>query len=335
MAPKKTARLNAVPALRSGARSLRTKQRIVIGLLGVMALCGPAALVITVTRDTETAPVTLPSWTRVSPAFESFATQAAQDFLAGKGTTLPVADTLDDGLGAAGAAGAMPYDELLLRSVGVSDYTNRRGDTLPEYRFSFAFRSTVSLLEQTDEGTTISDRDMRTDAYVISVTLRLERLDNGSFAPVIAALPTITPDLLAYGGQPDKVEPVLVPPGVAVSLTGDITAAVGNWAQAYVTGDAIRLKELVNVRGDANNRFEGLGGFAIPADRSVSIPYIVQRADGLLVAQVNIPLQRTGTSFVAQATYDVLIEPGSPAIVRAWGVAGSGADLEPFGNSLS
>lgn len=332
-------RLTAVPALRSNAKKLKLVQRLVFA--GVLAgfLCGPVALIIAVRSNKPVPVVQIPERALVQLEHETFAQQVAEDYLSGNGTKLPFAYGVDPTFETKNGNGSLEHSPLHLRKVELGSYKKGK-QTFQEYTFSFAFRS---VRPAQDTARTTTPRDAQIDAYILNVVVRLAPVgQTGAVVPMIGAIPTLRPDItgdvagqIGEASKPSAVIPSEELPGNVQPKAGTaIQNAVTAWAQAYATDDRARLKELVNPgSNDDGNEYRGLGGFTV--DGSVAILYLAKREEeNLWVAQVKIPLLRSGTSFRSATVMDVLVLDADPSQVFSWGAPGSGPSLKKYGTSL-
>jgi hypothetical protein len=110
-----------------------------------------------------------------------------------------------------------------------------------------------------------------------------------------------------------------------------VVRRVQQWAQAFVTGDAVALAE---VTGDTLGRqFQAMGGFQ---NGGVEVVTAVAKPSGEeLVVRARVRLVRAN-QFNTSAEYDLLVTgytTSDPKVV-AWGPAGSGPVLAPYQNTV-
>lgn len=340
-------RFTAVPALRSSAKKLKIVQRTIIAATIGGFLCGPLALLLSLRSNAPLpAPVVLPAWVQIPPRYEAFATQVAEDYLGGFGTKLGVVGGLDATLGRSNSPEALKHDALVLRDVAQTTYNDKK-DAHPygQYSFSFAFRTPV-LGQQNG----IGGEGQQWDRLIIDVVVR----ESPTTAAVLAATPTLRADPWSDVTPDDRLPLVLagteVPSGVNQQPLID---AISRWGKAYVSNDTTELTQLVNVEGTPGFTYRGLGGFSIADGQQVAVLAMslapaaanpaacpantTKLANGkpLYLARVSIPIVRTGSGYRTSTSFDVLVEGGGVAGVRAWGKAGSGNGLCAYGNALN
>ena len=306
-------KLTAVPALRSQKRTLRAKQNIVFGLLGALCFTGPLALVI-VARQPDPYVPAAPIGLAAAPTYViAFAHQAAEDYLSGAGTLLPVGgkDVIDKDFNGveSGMSGPLARSAMQLSEVKRSTYATSNGDA-PSWEVAFSFR-----LKKPDGSNSA--------AMLLIVHVRL---DTYKF-PILAAVPSLVTDVIQVRAVEGGAGVVGLS-GAEISPPAAAQAAVNAWASLYVSDERAGLKAHVNTgSGKDNYEYQGLsGGFTLRGQPTIIVAG--DRGDGHIVARVRLDLENG--SYRISTEMDVLIINQNPAFVQAWGAVGSGDYLQPW-----
>lgn len=301
---------SAKPAVRSSASVLNRRAKIILIALVAAAIAGPVALVLALGASGSKGPV---APTGPNLTYQAAAQSVAVDFLAGRATTLPVAEGVDanfgrgqDGptLAAAGASDPQP--------AGYRDYSSGNQSWT-----NFTFR------------TVISGR-----GYLVAVPV-LKTAEG----PVLGATPALFPAAPAKGRYP-AIETAGADRADASSAT---KAQVEKWAQAYATGNGT---ELALIAGDnnPNSRYEGLGEFTavkVTIEETFTTDEILANygANDPVLVRVKVLLQSTrAQGYSTSSEFDLLVfgnTTRTPPNVVAWGSPGSGPMLTPGINDLS
>ena len=311
-------KLTAVPALRSQKRTLRAKQNIVFGLLGALCFTGPLALVI-VARQPDPYVPEAPSGLAAAPTqVIAFAHQAAEDYLSGAGTLLPVGgdDVIDKDFNNLESAVSAPLARTAtqLWSLEQSSYPVRTADgkeaALPSWKATFSFR-----LKKPDGS--------NSESMLLIVHARLDK--NG--IPVLAAVPSLLTNVVP-GRAVGSTVGLIGLSGTETSLPAAAQQAVSTWARLYVSDERVGLKAHVNSGSNQEQyEYQGLGGgFTLRGEPAVVVAS--DKGDGRLVARVRLDLENG--AYRVSTEMDVLILNQNPAFVQAWGAVGSGNSLEPW-----
>lgn len=304
----------AIPAARSSARSLRIKQWLIIGAWIVLASLGPLSFVMTVRHGGAAAPVAVPA--QIPTADVAFAQVVAEDFLAGRGTVMPVTEDLDASLGfGSGAATAFPYRNLVFNSFYEGTVPHERG----------LQRITIVTFR-------VQHRDGA--LYDLSVTLAKD----GRGRPVLSALPYLRRSVLAATDSLPAVN--YASAAGSITASNQIRTAIEQWARAYVADDREQLKVLINgaTGGDAPaGDYIGLGSYTLAATPEVlSVVPHTTLADHAY-ARIRFVFSGGADGFTATNELDVLVSrfaSNDPRVV-AWGAPGTGPVLQPFLNNTA
>ncbi len=317
------ARLSAVPALRSNAAKLKLKQRSAMFVGITLMLLGPLSMLINVTSNDVAVPYQLPPWLAERGDIVAFAHAAAEDYLSGKGTKLPVAKDVptDLGSGSTGTVG-MPHEPLSVSEVkwntGYSTMDGQRSGV----RVRFLLRSNGVM-------------------YNLDVQVFFD-YDARGVPPVLAGVPTLTPlvNPARIGQVPGIDTPGVDSEGPSGSDASTIDEAIKRWAVAYAGGDSVALKNEVNVgSNNPENEYQPLLGVQLNGDPD-RLGAKLRPQDGdpetpdeaFYIVRVRLPLIQNG--FEVASEYDLLVRRGSPANVVAWSVPGYGDQLSPQANAL-
>lgn len=306
-------KLTAVPALRSQKRTLRAKQNIVFGLLGALCFTGPLALVI-VARQPDPYVPAAPTGIAAAPTYViAFAHQAAEDYLSGAGTLLPVGgkDVIDKDFNGVESAmsGPLSRSAMQLSEVKRSTYETGEGPA-SSYEAIFSFR-----LKKPDGSNSA--------AMLLVVHVRLDRYN----FPILAAVPSLITDVIQVRAVEGGAGVVGLS-GAEISPPAAAQDAVNAWASLYVSDERAGLKAHVNTgSGKDNYEYLGLsGGFTMRGQPAIVVA--VDKGDGHIVARVRLDLENG--SYRISTELDVLIINQNPAFVQAWGPVGSGDSLAPW-----
>jgi len=306
-------KLTAVPALRSQKRTLRAKQNIVFGLLGALCFTGPLALVI-VARQPDPYVPAAPTGLAAAPTYViAFAHQAAEDYLSGAGTLLPVGgeDAIDKDFNGveSGMSSPLARSAMQLSEVKRSTYATGEGPA-SSWEVTFSFR-----LKKPDGSNSA--------AMLLVVHVRLDKYN----FPILAAVPSLVTDVIQVRAVEGGAGVVGLS-GAEISPPAAAQAAVNAWASLYVSDERAGLKAHVNTgSGKDNYEYQGLsGGFTMRGQPTIIVA--LDKGDGHIVARVRLDLENG--SYRISTEMDVLIINQNPAFVQAWGAVGSGDYLQPW-----
>lgn len=321
-------RRTAVPRQFSTHRKAKTRALAIIGVLGLLALLSPVAVLIarnaTVTADAALA------FTREDPqpAHRAFAEVAAARWAWGGSGSLATAGQAPT----ADLIGRPGLDErtmdLLLLDDDDVDAQNRVPLGISDIIWSDAYFVT------TEDGRIEHHRFLVvTEGGLLRLTIPVApvpRVDATDTA-VIAGRFSIAPWI-------DHPETATAPPprwadvGDAVEVGNNILSRINDWADAYAAADSTALLALT---GDPDNAtYPGIGGFQI---RNVEVlDAAFRNTDDLLIVAVRIDMI-ADTGVALDVAYDLLIEGHDrpfPNIV-AWHSQGLGPVIEPYSNAIA
>lgn len=233
----------------------------------------------------------------------AFAQIAAEDYLAGRATSLPYAEGLDPSLGRAGAATSGAEEPIAYRA----------------------------LAWQSATAGAMAGRRFEDDTFVVATPAGLWHLSvqtlDGAGGPVIGADPSLAPDPTAPGGQTAALSVAALDSGNQSSLGSGATQQVEAWARAYASGDSATLYRLT---GDTRPvAYPSLQGWVY--DR-VSVVGSATKGPNAL-AQVQLTMHEAGDpAQAATCGYDLLLGALSQSLpfIQAWGPAGSGPSLAAY-----
>jgi hypothetical protein len=285
-------------------------------------LLGPLSMFINFVSSDEDVPYQLPPWLSNRGDIVAFAHAAAEDYLSGHGTKLPVAKDVpsDLGSGSNGTTG-MPHEPLSVSEVkwtsGYSTVDGQRSGV----RVRFLLRSSGVM-------------------YNLDVQVFFD-YDSRGVPPVLAGVPTLTPlvNPARVGQVPGIDTPGIASDGPSGSDASTMDDAIKRWAVAFVGGDPAALKNEVNVGGAPENEYQPLIGVQLNGDPD-RLGAKLRPQDGdsetpdeaYYIVRVRLPLVQNG--FAVASEYDLLVKRGSPANVVAWSVPGYGDQLVPQANAL-
>lgn len=291
--------LTGVPRVTIPATQARRRARVV--LAGVFL--GPvlALVALAVAAGHRSAPAVGPV-----PAHDrAFARVAAEDFLAGRATSLPYAAGLDPSLGRSGDGASAPpiaYRSLAWQSAAEEELAGRRYED---------------------------------DTFLVATGAGLWHLSvqtvDSPGGPVIGADPSLAPAPMAPTDQAAAVS--------VSALAGDNQSELGDganrqiqaWAQAYANGDSATLYRLT---GDTRpETYASLQGWVFDRVSVTSSATSGNRA----LAQLQLTMHQVDQPASAMtSSYDVLLGDLNQSLpfVQAWGPPGSGPALVAYQNGL-
>jgi hypothetical protein len=131
-------------------------------------------------------------------------------------------------------------------------------------------------------------------------------------------------------------------PGTDVTPASDsVTRAVQAWAEAYTSGDPVRLATVV-ADPDTSHSYTPISGFTKVTATINSAAYHAHKKgsdpdESQMMARVTLAVDRDGLSQPAQLAFDLLVtDPTSgSAKIAAWGAPGSGPTLTPYANAIT
>jgi len=292
---------SAVPAARSSAPLLQVKLWLVLGLLAVLVIMGPLAMVIALTNKAP-APATPPA-VPPGPTYTSALAQvAAVEYLTGIPYTIPLATGIDPNHGAANNSAGNPISLGATGLVFAGNVTNQIGGV--------SFQIDHFLFTQ------------NSNLYHLDVTMI-----NTPSGGVLGAQPALFPADNAPSNSTPPLNYAQSPN--AVSPPANLQTQVNTWATAYATDNSTELAQLANHPGN----YIGLGGYSVVGTPQI-ISTITYGSD--YIVRVSVLLSSlSAQGYQAQTEFDLLVYPGSglPLIV-AWGPPGA-LPLIPYSNQAA
>ena len=307
MKRQKWAQIKAVPQLKSSQRVLQMRLYAVIGLLLLAAASGPLSLLLSASRSAPQLPA-LPD-----AAATGVAEVAAREFLAGGGTNVPVAGSVDARLGRV---------DVEYRGLSVAHLSHLGAELgrIDDARSPQSFQIDRFLVI-TGDGASL----------VVAVTTT-----PGPFGPVLAAAPSIQPfetprrsvDGLDYRQARSRD-----------SLPAPVRRTITDWAQAFTSDSPDVSRQLRQLAGDPDvtREYRGLSGFSLEREPQV-LAVVPGGEDGTtLYVRIGLWLAPSGAEgVVVNAEYDLRVSnalQANPNVV-AWGPPGSAAagQLTPYVN---
>ncbi len=279
----------------------------------MLCFTGPLALVIVARQPAPYVPEAPTGIAAAPTQVLAFAHQAAEDYLSGAGTLLPVGgeDVIDKDFNNLESAVSAPLGRTAtqLWSLEQSSYETGSGS-------AFSWKTTFSFRLKKPDGS-------NSESMLLIVHTRLDK--NG--IPVLAAVPSLLTNVVP-GRAIGSTVGLIGLSGTETSLPAAAQQAVSTWARLYVSDERVGLKAHVNSgSGQDKYEYQGLGGgFILRGEPAVVVA--LDKGDGRLVARVRLDLEN-GTYRVS-TEMDVLILNQNPAFVQAWGAVGSGDSLEPW-----
>lgn len=304
-------KLTAVPSLKSSAKSLKLKQRVLFGLIAAGFLCGPLGLLISANKDYVVPPLQRSLIDRF-PDVVPFARLVAEDYLSGRATVLPTAKDVPQDFGRSGAVPALPHGDLEL--AGVIATPDRTAEVGQSFLVTFQFRADSGVLYQ-----------VRLIVHPVPA--------NGVTRYVLGAVPTLTPFPAVAGS--DALAQMGLAGEVAETVPGLVDEAITRWGRAYTSGDPKALKDEVNVGAGVSpqNEYLPLVGFALEnTPQRLAATRATWIQGEFYLARVRLMLQKDG--FRTSTDYDVLVQNDGTGHVVAWGAPGTGSALRPQANRI-
>jgi hypothetical protein len=303
--PMFTRPLTAIPAQRSSAALVKLKVALILGSAMLAALLGVVSLVAWIAFTPE-----VPSVEDLLPRGGAHARAVAEDFLAGRKTSVPVAERVGPDFG------AVPGNPM-----------ERRGSF---GHTSLTVAEVTPMAVKTDSGV----REFEVHRFLVSREERLFWLDITLLltdeGPVLGALPSLGPVPAQTKGHLalDYSDLDQAP------LPNHYTAVVTAWGTHFAANEPDKLWDVV-VKDETSDRqlfeYVGLGGFSAG---DLQIRSVVGIPGGGYLVRVQLLLRPEGADGASVSTeYDLrLTGNDSSARVVAWGPPGSGPTLAPFTN---
>lgn len=295
------------PARRLSAAMLRSRVKLVTGVVVAAAALGPCTAIINLTSGADKAPASVEQVPAASLS-SALAQRAAEDLLLGQRTAVPLADGLDADLGTTSSLAAELTALVPSGSADAGDITTHR------------FLASLS------------------DGTFLEVSVPMRETPEG---PVLVAYPSALPVARPAGTYPaaDYTDHDAAMGGVPAPIV-DRAAA---WAAAYAANDSAALQAITDLAGT----YRGLGGFEAAEVRAISAvalegdrAYVRVRVVFARVAAEGSNLPGDGgpeqsEPFEMTNDFDLLVAQASTAVPKivAWGPAG-GPSLTAGVNNL-
>ena len=289
----------SIPAIRSNSIGLQKRFYIVLGILLIICLTGPLALLISLGSKTST-PV-VPESSGLGE-YVVTAKIAAQDWLAGRKTLVPLAPGIERSFNQEN----LPSQPMLYNSL---DYYK----TEPSFDSGHTYNLNYFTLAA------------KSNNYRIVVTTETV---NG--LTTIVAAPSL--EMNVYSEKVAGSYDYLNHKGASQNISDQaIINSVNNWANAYVGNDSEGLKTIVN----DNNNYQGIDGFSLIGD-PVIVSSLPDTATSYYLRVKLIISPSSAKLLKLSADYDLLVIAEGKQIphVVAWGPAGS-APLTPYQNRIT
>lgn len=295
---------SSIPAARSALPVLRIRLWLVLGGLLASASLGLFSALAWFTAD----PVSV-DFTQARPLAQGHAVAIAEAWLAGRATSLPVAEGIDGTFNSSSGGGV---------NIDVLSITPMRWT-----------RSNVAGIEVETHYLLV---DGSAVDFVVVLPFRFVTASSSSTypaTPVLAAYPSLLPpdpialtqaieyqnvELLVEGGPPAEVVSRLL-----------------QWGQAYATNNGSTMRDLADDTAANPVSYQGLGGMSLYAPPDVRATVAT---DNGLVLRVRFGFVPDGAQSGFSMDLDMLVtaaDSTKPRIV-AWGPPGSGPNLRPYGN---
>jgi len=295
---------SSIPAARSSLPVLRLRLWLVLGMLLASALLGLFSAVAWIVD--EPAPV---DFSQARPRAQGHAVAIAEAWLAGRATSLPVAQGIDPTFNELSAGGA--YVSVL---------------SITPVRWT---RSSVVGVEVETHYLLVDGKEAD---FVAVLPFRFVAASaNRAYpsVPVLAAYPSLLP------ADPTTVAEALEYQNVELAVDGgppaEVQVRLEQWGQAYAANDGASLRDLADDTAARPEAYQGLGGMSLYGPPEVRAT--VATDDGL-VLRVRFGFIPSGAPAGFSMDLDMLVtaaDSTKPRIV-AWGPPGSGPSLRPYGN---
>ena len=352
--------------VRSSETVLRSRIMILFSIVGIAALAGPLALVLTLVR-----PQVVPDYSKALPHGLGVAQAAAEQYVKGLCFSVPL--TVDVPANAAvkseTAGDGCPVTTVGLETVKSSEPLRFDGASQGMvlgwdgfYTGQMALGADTTKTEQVefhrfivtdlDQAGTNGSSTQELYWLVVPVVIPFQ----GS--PALAAVPSLLagPSSVTLHSQyKDPTE--FFSEGIRTSIKGKVL----KWAKAYAESNQADLKDVTGTDVGKSYFYPGLSSafdgspvtvqdgtsqspqsslvtVVQPADETVKMIGALRRADGFVVIRVRACFKHSGThSYLQTSDYDLLVsdaDSGSNAHIQAWGGSGTGLYLTPFANAI-
>lgn len=289
----------AIPALRSNSIGLQKRFYLVIGILSVIAITGPLAIIIAL--GSKPPAVVTPDQSGLGEHVV-VAKIAAQDWLAGRKTSVPLSSGVETSFNQDGLISEpMPYISL--------DYYKSE----PSYDSGHSYKLNYFILTT------------KNASFKVVVTTETEN----DFTTVVAA-PSI--EMNRYSEYSSGAYDYLNHDNASEGNDNPaITKSVSNWASAFVNNDVEGLKTIIN----DDNDYRGMEGFTLE-NEPIIVSSLPDTANSFYL-RVKLFISPTSAKLLKLSVdYDLLVVAEGKQIphVVAWGPAGS-APLTPYQNRIT
>lgn len=316
---------DAIPRQFSTARAADLRNKVIVGGLIVMALCGPIALGVSLSASgtARTAAATVDGID--DPIHRVFAEAAAARWAFG-GDNLPTSQGFED-------YGRPVFTRAQAEELGLNpDLVDNVTDL--GVRHLVWVEATFTQLSNNRVGElhrflVISQSGM----FWLTVPItEIPEDEHTSPSPALGGSPTLHPYVVhpeLEAVTPIEWENDTYP---TVEVAGEVEARIAEWAEAYAADNASELYDIT--ADDRRVTYRGLGGFRLLDSRTRAAALHPER-EGMMMVAVELVLGTT-RGVVVRADYDLLvaeIDTPRPFIV-SWGARGSGPNLEPWEHAV-
>lgn len=295
---------SSIPAARSSLPVLRLRLWLVLGALLASAALGLFSAMAWILDDP--APV---DFTQARPRAQGHAVAIAEAWLAGRATSLPVAQGIDPTFNESSGGGA--YVTVL---------------SITPVRWT---RSNVVGIEVETHYLLVDGKEADFVAVLPFRFVAASANRGYPATPVLAAYPSLLP------ADPSTVTEALEYQNVELAADGgppaEVQVRLEQWGQAYAANDGATMRDLADDTAARPESYQGLGGMALYGPPEVRAT--VSTNDGL-VLRVRFGFIPAGAPSGFSMDLDMLVtapDSTKPRIV-AWGPPGSGPNLRPYGN---
>lgn len=287
-------RWSQIPAARSSANVLAIRLRLVLAALIGSAALGAVSILVVLANlgggDATTGPDT-----RSTTA----AMIVATDYLAGRTSSIPVADNVPSDFG--------------------RDNKSSRGLSVSAATVGAVTRSEVQGFFYDDVEVIVMASGR---AYRVRVVLGVT-----ASGPVLAALPTLLPVYVDRSETTPALDWSNFD-GAKSTVPAAVNTAISTWATAYAADDRAGL---VAITGDTDPsaNYRGLGGFKV---LDVRADRYFDNGDGTWLVRARVLFSTAGADgLVVESAFDLLVATPQSQFPRvaAWGNPGSGPTLKP------
>lgn len=279
--------------MRSSLPVLKIRLYAVLGSLVAAALLGVFSTVAWLTADP---PVV--DFSSARPFAEGHALAITESWVAGRATTLPVAQGVDARFNETSGGGL----RITVRSITPSNWV----------------RDVV-------QGRVVETHYVLVDAAELDLLVAVPFLfDRG--VPVLAAYPTLLPTGVTGAVAPLEYQEVQ---NTLDSIPQPVRERIAEWGAAYGANDGATMRDLADDTGASAAQYRGIGGLTLAMTPEIRVAVPTETG---LVLRVRFTYSSTAGVAGLVTDLDVLITAPStfaPRVV-AWGPAGTGPALQPY-----